>query len=68
MPYKRHEPISEEKMLRERWEGHHTICQFLRDIYTMTNNPEIKMKCRVAMNMAKSMHKKLKKYKKETGG
>ena len=63
MPYKRFEPVSEKKILNERYTGHHTICQMLRDIYVMTQNDEIKMKCRIGMAMAKSMHNKLKRYK-----
>ncbi len=63
MPYKRHNPVSEGHMQKQRYSGHHTICQTLRDIYEMTNNPEIKMKCRVGMSMAKSMQDKLKEYK-----
>ena len=54
-------------MTKTRYAGHHTICQFLRDIYTMTNNEEIKMKCRIGMSMTKSMHEKLKYYKKKYG-
>jgi len=65
MPYKRHHPINEDQMNKSKFEGHHTICQTLRDIYHMTNNPEIKLKCRVGMSMSKAMHKKLKKYKQQ---
>jgi len=63
MSYEKHEPISEEKMLKQRYFGHHTICQMLRDIYILTDNEDIKLKCRIAMAMAKSMHNKLKQYK-----
>jgi len=66
MPYKRHEPISEHDMLKTRYVGHHTICQILREIYIETGDESIKWKCRIAMSMAKSMHEKLKKYKKMT--
>jgi hypothetical protein len=68
MSYKRHEPISVEAMLKGRYNGHHTICQMLRDIYQMTDDEEIQLKCRIAMSMAKSMHERLKKYKKSTEG
>ena len=63
MPYKRREPVSEKRMLRQRYEGHHTICQQLRDIFALTDNEEIKLKCRIAMAMAKAMQDKLKWYK-----
>lgn len=71
MPYPRHTPVSEEEMLKPateeemafaRYAGHHTICQTLRDIWAATDNDEIKMKCRLAISMAKAMHKKLKEY------
>lgn len=63
MSYKKAEPISEIKMLKQRYTGHNTICQYLRDIYMTTDNEDIKLKCRIAMSMAKSMHERLKKYK-----
>jgi hypothetical protein len=62
MPYPRHEPVSEKEMERTRYEGHHTICQTLRDIYHLTDNKEIKDKYRLAVAMAKAMHEKLKEY------
>jgi hypothetical protein len=71
MPYPRHKPVSEEEMLTPateeemafaRYAGHHTICQTLRDIWAMSDNEEIKMKCRLAVAMAKAMHDKLKSY------
>ena len=65
MPYKRHEPVSVQEMDRSRYDGHHSVCQMLRDIYHLTDNEEIKLKARVAMAMTKSMHEKLKKYKEE---
>lgn len=64
MAYPKHSPVSEKYMHKERWEGHNSICQYLRDIYNMTNNAEIKMKCRVGVAMTKAMHEKLKEYKK----
>lgn len=63
MPYKKFKPVSEKVILNERYNGHHTICQTVREIYMMTQNEEIKLKCRLAMAMAKSMHNKLKEYK-----
>lgn len=68
MPYPHHEPIDIKEMDRARYDGHHSICQFLRDIYHLadngeTNKEEIRLKARVAMSMAKSMLNKLKEYK-----
>ena len=57
------EPIREGIMLDSRYQGHHSICQMLRDIYMLTNNEEIKMKTRLATTMAKKMHERLKWYK-----
>jgi len=63
VPYKKRQPVPEREMAKERWKGHHTVCQFLRDIYAETQNDEIKMKCRIAMAMTKAMHERLKYYK-----
>lgn len=80
MPYKRRTPVSEEEMEKpvelasaeemdiKRWEGHHTICQTLRDIYHITDNQEVKLKCRLAVAMAKAMNEKLKWYKHQEEG
>ncbi len=57
------EPAPLWEMDRERWEGHHSICQTIRDIYHLTDNEELRLKCRVAMAMTKAMHEKLKWYK-----
>jgi hypothetical protein len=64
MPMRKHKPVSIKKIEKTRYQGHHTICQFLRDIYAITKNEEIRMKCRIGMSMAKSMHERLKKYRK----
>lgn len=40
-----------------------TICQRLRDLYHMTDDPEIKLGLRVCVNMAKAMNRKLQEYK-----
>lgn len=64
MSYKRRKPVPEKEMDKSRYEGHHTVCQTLRDIYHLTDDEEIKYKCRLGMSMTKAMHKKLKKYKK----
>jgi len=63
MSYKRVDPVSISAMTRTRYKGHHTICEMLREIYALTDDEEIKLKCRVATAMAKSMHNKLKWYK-----
>jgi len=61
---RRHKPVSIGKITKKRYQGSNTICQFLRDIYAMTDNPDIQMKCRIGMSMTKSMHNRLKKYRK----
>lgn len=66
MPMRRHEPVPEKLMINGH-DGHHTICQTLRDIYSLTDNKEIKLKCRIGMSMAKSMHNRLKFYRKTVG-
>ena len=63
MPYKRRNPVDVREMNRKEYEGHHSVCQTLRDIYHMTDNDPIRMKCRLAMAMAKAMNEKLKWYK-----
>ena len=63
MPYKHREPVSEKEMEFDRYEGHHTICQTLREIYHMTDDPEIRIKLRLCVSFAKAMHKRLKEYK-----
>ena len=68
MPYKRREPVSESEMDRKRWEGHFTICQKLRDIYHMTDDPDVRLNLRLAMAMAKAMNDKLQYYKHKEEG
>ncbi len=63
--YKKFEPIDVKVMLRKRYHGHNTICEKLREIYMLTDNDDIKMKCRIGMSMVKSMHEKLKWYKQQ---
>ena len=63
MPMRRHDPVPERLMLKQRYIRHHTICQTLREIYALTDSEDIKLKTRVAMSMAKSMHNKLKRYR-----
>jgi len=76
MPYPRHDPVPEEEMLKpateeemafSRYAGHHSICQTLRDIWAMSDNEEVKMKCRLAVAMAKAMVNKLKVYRQIVG-
>ena len=63
MPYKRHDPVPESEMDRTRYDGHYSICQWLRDMYHETDDANIKFKCRMCMAMAKAMNKKLQDYK-----
>ena len=63
MPYPHREPVSESEMDRHRYDGHHSICQTLRDIYHITDNPDGKLKCRLAMAMAKAMTRKMQAYR-----
>ena len=62
---RRHLPIPKHKMEVPPDDDVNTICSVLRDIYWLTNNEEIKLKCRVATSMAKSMSRRLRKYKDE---
>ena len=64
MPYKHRDPVPESEMDLSRYEGHHSICQTLRDIYHITDNADVRLKARLAMAMAKAMHMQLKRYKK----
>jgi hypothetical protein len=60
-PVRKHEPVPEKQM---NYISHRdTICAILRDIYFATQNPEIKLKARIATSMAKSMSRKLMEYK-----
>lgn len=68
MPYPRREPVPESEMDRTRYEGHHSVCQQLRDIYHMTDNPDIRLKLRLAMAMTKAMNDKLQYYKHKEQG
>ena len=68
MPYEKVEPISVKHMTNKRYHGHNTICEKLREIYMLTDNADIKMKCRVAMSMVKKMHNRLKYYREKEQG
>lgn len=55
MSLHKHEPVPEELM--EAQSPVNSICETLRMIYHKTDDPEIKMQCRIATSMAKSMSK-----------
>jgi hypothetical protein len=57
----KHEPIPEGQMFLAN--NKNTICQTIRDIYHKTDDQEIKLKCRIAVTMAKAMEGKLTEYK-----
>lgn len=61
MPIRRHDPIAESEM--NRISPDNTICQTLREAYHLIENPEARLKLRVATSMAKSMTAKLQEYK-----
>ena len=65
MSYQKVEPVEKIKMQRARYAGHNTICQVLRDIYGMSADEDVLLKCRIAMAMAKKMHARLKAYKEQ---
>ncbi len=67
MPYPRHKPAPEEAMDRTVFEGENTLCQTIRDMYHMTEDPEIRLKLRVALTMSKSMCRKLMEYRDKYG-
>lgn len=76
MPYPKHKPVDEEEMLKpateeemafSRYSGHHTICQTLREIWAKSWDEETKLKCRLAVSMAKAMVTKLKTYRDMVG-
>lgn len=69
MSYQKVEPVEKKRMLRKRYAGHNTICQVLRDIYGLSEDEDVRLKCRLAMAMAKKMQDRLKYYKriKESG-
>ena len=60
MALHKHEPVHERFMQREY--PRDTICQVLRETYRMTEDPEIRIKLRVAVSMAKAMTRKLREY------
>ena len=64
--YQKVEPVDIGFMKKKRYAGHNTICEKLREIFMLTDNEDIKLKCRIATSMAKKMHERLKKYKEES--
>lgn len=63
MPYPRVEPVDHALMMKQRYKGHNSICEKLREIYILTDDEEIKLRCRICVAMAKKMHDRLKWYK-----
>lgn len=63
MPYRKVPPADDEDMRKKRYLGHHTICEKLREIWRESDDPNIKMKAKEAMGMAKRMQAKLKIYR-----
>lgn len=55
-----YEPVSDEDM--QHAGPYYTLCEMLREIYRKTTDPEIKMKCRVATSLAKSMAEQITKH------
>lgn len=54
-------------MDRRIYDGENTVCQTLRDMYHLTEDQGIRLKCRVAMSMAKAMCRKMMEYRDEFG-
>jgi len=67
MPYKRYAPATEQDM-DKRMKGPNTICNILREMYHITDDPEIRLKCRLAFSMGKAMCNKLMYYHEKYGG
>ena len=61
MLYKKHDPATEEEM-EKRMKNPNTICNVIREVYHMTDNPDIRLKCRVAFSMGKAMAQRLAYY------
>ena len=57
----KHEPISESEMNAA--SPRNSICETLRGIYHSTEDPDIRLKCREAVSMAKAMSAKLEEKK-----
>jgi hypothetical protein len=52
-------------MMRKRYNGHHSICAKLKELYQNTDDEHIRQEIAICVSMAKSMHEKLKYYKKK---
>ena len=61
MKIRKYEPVDEHLMQKAGDDG--TICQTIREIYNATEDEAIRLKCRTAMAMAKSLVARLKTYK-----
>ena len=59
-PVRKHEPIHEGFM--DRKFPRNTWCQLIRDTYSLTDDPQIKLNLRILVSMGKSMVRKLKSY------
>ena len=66
MPYKRHQPVPESDM-EKRMKGGDTLCNVIREMYHLTEDAEIRLKCRLAFSMGKAMCDQLCKYKAKYG-
>lgn len=54
------EPYPEDRMDKEYpW---YTVCEVIRQIYKKSDDPKIKLKCRIAISMTKAMDAKLLEY------
>lgn len=67
-PYNSPVPLFQEHhMDRRDLHGHSTICATIQEIYLITDDPEVKIRCRAAMTMSKKMDSKLREYKGKFG-
>lgn len=62
---RKHNPVPESDMENVYNEENKDICEFLRDIYSLTSDEEIRLKVRISMSMANSMYRKLENYEKK---
>ncbi len=65
-PYKRFDPAPESDM-DKRMKGGDTLCNTIREMYHLSNDPGVKLKCRLAFAMGKAMCLKLCEYKAKYG-
>ena len=64
-PIKKYKPMSEKMMNKEGGRAG-TICETIRNVYHKIDNEDLRYQLRIAMAMAKSMHRRLKVYKGES--